>query len=410
MLLSRKNPHPFDSRLGFDFNGHSYTLDGSSANMISCTTLKGLFFNKFIPDEAIEKIMNSSKYLTDVDYKYYMKTSEDIKKEWSESNRLGTCLHNDIEKFLNGLEVTNTSKEYAFFQSFLQENSDLQPYRTEWSIFSELLRISGTIDAVFRNTKGEFILMDWKRSVVTYDEFDNAKFPIEHLKDNKFIQYSIQLNLYRQILEDFYGIRIKDMFIVELHPDNDSYKMIQSPRLEDELKNLFAFRADVLRKMGYTTSELNQYVMNKKAPDASKPINKGKRWSTEEDKQILLFLQEGKSISELSVIHGRSESAIKLRILRHASLLLQTKSKEDVCEHFKINQEELDKFLQSQIKESKSKDPKTKLCDVLEELKYDPSTSPSSSSSGEKIIEEIRPLKKKRNLSFLQRNRISVSK
>jgi len=215
MLLSHKNPHPFDSRLGFDFNGHSYTLDGSSANMISCTTLKGLFFSKFIPEEAIEKIINSSKYLTDVDYKYYKKTSEDIKKEWSESNRLGTCLHNDIEKFLNGLEVTNTSKEYGFFQSFLQENSDLQPYRTEWSIFSELLRISGTIDAVFRNTKGEFILLDWKRSVVTYDEFDNAKFPIEHLKDNKFIQYSIQLNLYRQILEDFYGIRIKDMFIVE---------------------------------------------------------------------------------------------------------------------------------------------------------------------------------------------------
>lgn len=410
MLLSHKNPHPFDSRLGFDFNGHSYTLDGSSANMISCTTLKGLFFSKFIPEEAIEKIINSSKYLTDVDYKYYKKTSEDIKKEWSESNRLGTCLHNDIEKFLNGLEVTNTSKEYGFFQSFLRENSDLQPYRTEWSIFSELLRISGTIDAVFRNTKGEFILLDWKRSVVTYDEFDNAKFPIEHLKDNKFIQYSIQLNLYRQILEDFYGIRIKDMFIVELHPDNDSYKMIQSPRLEDEMKNVFAFRADALRKMGYTTSELNQYVMTKKASDVKVPFsNKGKRWSDEEDKQILSFLQEGKSISQLSVLHGRSEYAIKLRILRHASLLLQQKSKEEVCDHFKINPDDLDKFLQSQIKESKSKDPKTKLCDVLEELKYDPSTSPSSSSSGEKIIEEIRPLKKKKkSIVFTEKQNLSM--
>ena len=201
------------------------------------------------------------------------------------------------------------------------------------------------------------------------------------------------------------------MFLVELHPDNDSYKMIQSPRLEEETKNLFAYRADELRNMGYTTSELSRYMMNKKALTLKQQpyLNKGKRWTNEEDEQILSLMEMGKTIPEISVAHGRSEYAIKLRILRHASLSLQNKTKEEVCEIFKIKQEDLDKYLQSQIKESKLKDPKTKLCDVLEELKYDPSTSPSSSSSGEKIIEEIRPLKKKKkSIVFTDKQNLSI--
>ena len=391
-MLAKQNPHPYDSRIVFNEKSHTYALDGSSTNMVSCTSFKGLFFKKFNPEEAIANILKGDKYLTDPDYKYFNKSSDVIKKEWSEANKMGTYLHSDIENYLNGLQVTNDSKEYGYFQSFLQDNKDLAPYRTEWRIFSELLRLSGTIDAVFKDKEGNYILLDWKRSLVTYGDYDNAKFPLEHLKDNNFIQYSIQLNLYRQIIEDYYGIRIKAMFLIELHPDNTSYKKIEAPRMDDEIHNLFTYRAEALKKLGYTTVELNKYVYTK-SPTSSLPVsNKGKRWTTEEDNQLISLATSGKSPKEIAMKHGRSEHAINLRILRHASSLLQKQSKDDICQKFNIRLDDLENYTQSQMKEAKTKDPKSTFADVIEKLKYDPS-SPSSTSSAE-ILEEIRPLKR----------------
>lgn len=391
-MLAKLNPHPSDTRIVFNESNHTYALDGSSTNMVSCTSFKGLFFKKFDKEGAIANILKSDKYATDPDYKYYNKTSDVIKKEWDDANKLGTHLHSDIENYLNGLKVTNESKEYGYFQSFLQDNNDLTPYRTEWRIFSELLRLSGTIDAVFKDKDGNFVLLDWKRSLVTYGDFDNAKFPLDHLKDNNFIQYSIQLNLYRQILEDHYGIRIKDMFLIELHPDNESYKKIKTPRMEDETYNLFTYRAEALKKLGYTTPELNKYVYTKS--EVSTTItNKGKRWTDAEDNQLVSLAKSGKSSKDIANQHGRSEHAINLRILRHASLVAQKHGKEEACKIFNIRQDDLDNYIQSQIKESKTKDPKATFEDVIEKLKYDPS-SPSSTSSAE-ILEEMRPLRKK---------------
>lgn len=389
-MLAKQNQHPYDHRIVFNESNHTYALDGSSTNMLSCTSFKGLFFKKFNPDEAITNILKGDKYTTDPDYKYFNKTSDVIKKEWADANKLGTHLHSDIEDYLNGLQVKNESKEYGYFLSFLQDNKDLLPYRTEWRIFSELLRLSGTIDAVFKDKEGSYILLDWKRSIVTYGDYDYAKFPLEHLKDNNFIQYSIQLNLYRQIVEDYYGIRIKAMFLIELHPENDSYKKIETPRMEDEIYNLFTYRAEALKKLGYTTPELSKYVYTKTPTVAMS--NKGKRWTAEEDNQLISLATSGKSSKEIAFHHGRSEHAINLRILRHASSLLQKQSKEEVCQRFKIRQEDLESYVQSQIKETKTQDPKATFADVIEKLKYDPS-SPSSTSSAE-ILEEIRPLKR----------------
>lgn len=389
-MLAKQNPHPYDNRIVFNERNHTYALDGSSTNMVSCTSFKSMFFKKFNAEDAIANILKSDKYSSDPDYKYFNKTSDVIKKEWSDANKLGTHLHSDIENYLNGLKVANDSKEFAYFQSFLKDNADLSPYRTEWRIFSELLRLSGTIDAVFRDKDGNYILLDWKRSIVTYGEFENASFPLEHLKDNNFIQYSIQLNLYRQILEDYYNIRIKAMFLIELHPDNDSYKKIETPRMENEIYNLFTYRAEGLKKLGYTTPELSKYVYTKSPTVAVS--NKGKRWTDDEDNKLILLATSGKSPKSIALQHGRSEHAIHLRILRHASLLLNHQSKEDVCQRFNIRIDDLENYVQSQIKETKKKDPKSTFEDVIEKLKYDPS-SPSSTSSAE-ILEEIRPLKR----------------
>jgi ATP-dependent DNA helicase PIF1 len=401
MLLAQRNAHPFDARIQLT-DKHVYILDNSSKDMVSCTTFNGRFFKPFIKTDAIANIIKSDKYLNDPEYKYYQKSTEVIEAEWDFSNKAGTQLHNEIENFLNKVAVSNDSKEYGFFQSFLKDHKDYTPFRTEWIIFAETLRIAGSIDAVFKDPHGNYVIFDWKRSVVTYSDFENAKYPLEHFKDNTFVKYSLQLNMYRHILETFYGIKIKSMFIIELHPDNNSYKKIEVDRWEKEMGDLFALRAEELKKKGYKDSALNQYVFSNNLITTSsssskkdKPANKGKRWTDEEDNRLLDSIKAGKSRAEIAVEHERTENAIFLRILRNAAILLEKKKPIDlVCEIFKLTFKELNDYCEGQISKQRKVDPKASFADAIENLKYDPS-SPSSTSSAE-ILEEIKPLKKKK--------------
>lgn len=401
-MLSKINSHKNDSRVRMNEENHQYFIDNLSKNTVSCTAFLSSFFKKFIVDEAIANILNSEKYLSDPDYKYYKKTEKDIQKEWSDANKDGTALHLDIENFLNNIEINNNSKEYGFFKSFLKDHDSFTPYRTEWIIFSDAFKICGSIDAVFKDSEGNFVLFDWKRSVVTYENFDNAKFPIDHLNDNKFVKYSIQLNLYRHILETCYDIKIKDMFIIELYPDNDSYKKIHVERMEEEIKNLFACRAEALKKSGYTLPELNQYKLTRKNNNTQMAR---KRWTTEQEENMLSSIKQGKTTSEIAIDHCRTENAIRLRILLNAAILLEKNqhTMEEICELYRIKEEDLETYI------SKNKtDPKSKMTDVIEKLKYVPS-SPSSTSSAE-IIEEIKPKKRKIILSEKQNLCIKMMK
>ena len=81
-----------------------------------------------------------------------------------EAAAAGTAMHYDIECYYNQCPNNNTSVEYEYFKQFLEDYPHLEPYRTEWTIFHEELRLSGSIDMVFRNKKdGTFSIYDWKR-------------------------------------------------------------------------------------------------------------------------------------------------------------------------------------------------------------------------------------------------------
>ena len=56
----------------------------------------------------------------------------------------------------NGLEVENDSIEYNHFLQFYQDYSDsLTPYRTEMLVFHEELKLSGSIDMLFKLKDGK---------------------------------------------------------------------------------------------------------------------------------------------------------------------------------------------------------------------------------------------------------------
>jgi ATP-dependent exoDNAse (exonuclease V) beta subunit len=125
----------------------------------------------------------------------------------------------------------------------------LKAYRTEWIVFDEDVKISGSIDMVFENPDGTCQIYDWKRiKEISYQDSWSNKMAktesIKHLPDTNFWHYSLQLNTYREILERKYNKVITDMYLVCMHPENPlkNYERIQVHDLRTEVRQLFKER------------------------------------------------------------------------------------------------------------------------------------------------------------------------
>lgn len=248
-MLALKNPHERDAFISFDEGPHIYTVHGDTT-FTSVTTFIHSHFSHFDADKIIDNMMH--KILNDKTYKYYGMTREQIKEKWSkngqEASGSGTNMHNDIELFYNNVDVTNNSIEFSYFKQFVADFPELKPYRTEWTVYYEEIKLSGSIDMIFENPDGTLKIYDWKRSKgIEYESYGDkcAKTKcINHLPDSNFWHYSLQLNIYRAILEKKYGKTITGMYLICLHPDNynKSYQRIEVHDLREEVENLFLER------------------------------------------------------------------------------------------------------------------------------------------------------------------------
>jgi hypothetical protein len=274
--LAKKNAHPRDEFIEFDEGPHIYTVHGQQG-YTSVTTWNHHHFSLFDADAVIQGILQNRRYKTDPEYKYYGKTSEMIKAEWDKNrdsaSGAGTNMHYDIECYYNELEVSNDSIEFQYFKEFLRdfpnlehipktnryykegEHISLVPYRTEWMIYYEELKLSGSVDMVFENPKdGTIQIYDWKRcKEIAYENMYGKMAlteSISHLPDTNFWHYSLQLNTYKKILEEKYGKRVTGLYLVCLHPDNPykTYDRIEVPFLEKELTELFKERLQEIEK------------------------------------------------------------------------------------------------------------------------------------------------------------------
>ena len=158
---------------------------------------------------------------------------------------------------LSDLIINNTLSgdvEWQYFLKFAQDHHHLKPYRTEWMIFDEDLKIAGSIDMVFENEDGTLSIYDWKRCKEINRANNWKKFAINenisHITDTNYYHYALQLNTYKSILERKYGKQVKELYLVKLHPDdpNNTYELIEVPLLIEEMNNLFQQRIENITK------------------------------------------------------------------------------------------------------------------------------------------------------------------
>ena len=259
--LATKNLHPRDERISFEEGPHIYTIDGVRGSYTSVTTWNHSHFEHFDADKVIDGILKNAKWENDPSYKYYKKTREEMKKMWADkgtsASTKGTGLHYHIELFYNNKLVDDKSIEYQYFLQFQKEHSTLIPYRTDWMIFHEELMLCGSVDMVFKDPEQDGIyIYDWKRVLeFAYEsKYGNktAHTPcISHLPDTNFYHYSLQLNVYRHILEQKYGQKVLGLYLVALHPDNvyKRYEKVQVPFLDKEICDLTAYRLEQVEEI-----------------------------------------------------------------------------------------------------------------------------------------------------------------
>lgn len=242
MLLEQKNKHERDKFISIDDNfaeNHIYWVKDSNDYM-SVSRLYERYFPKFDGDFTIKSLY--SQWQKNPRHKYYGMSIEEIKLQWKTKNKIalnkGTFIHELIENHMNGEKVSNSSPEYLQYLNFIAKNEQLIPYRSEWRVYDEKYKVVGSIDAVYK--KGDkYVIIDFKTNEQIRRQGFNgerALEPFTHLENCEFDKYSLQLSVYRYILEEKYGIEIEDNYLLWLSDKNNSAQLILLPYLKNEVK------------------------------------------------------------------------------------------------------------------------------------------------------------------------------
>lgn len=256
LIDNEMNAHPRDAHIKFyehyEDRHHIYRINGHDQDVPSVTTRISKYWNKFDADEMSSRIANSAR-IHDPNDIYFGMTQQQIKDKWKNNNaaELGTEMHRCIELYYQGKlspEETPQTKEFQqflnYYNNFILSNPTYHPYRNEWIVYNDYpYSIAGSIDMTYENENGDILIVDWKRVDVKkiYDSYRKKGFgPFKHLDDNKYNRYSMQLNVYRHLLEKYYNKRVVGMWLCLFHPDQDTYKIVQVNRMEQEVNDFFA--------------------------------------------------------------------------------------------------------------------------------------------------------------------------
>jgi hypothetical protein len=241
-----------DTRLTFEPKEHIYLLDGNK-QLTAVSTIIDCFFDPF------DSLYNSAN----VSAREGVDQCE-ILERWDctgqESMEVGRFMHEQIEAYYHGEGPTTSYRftyngeyvrvdktvsietELGYFEDFIEKES-IEPFRVEWRIFDETLGIAGTIDLLCKNGDG-YDIIDWKRSrkaSPNEDVWGYGTNGLSHVPDIKYYHYALQQNLYRYMLEEKYGLEIKNMYLVVLHSQFDGYKRYRVKRMDNEIETIIKY-------------------------------------------------------------------------------------------------------------------------------------------------------------------------
>lgn len=193
-------------------------------------------------------------------------TPEEIKARWklksSISCEKGTAVHSYVENYLsnkvfpyplnhirnvfNGEDPVKEKydKIIPLVQKFRKDISGkMIPVRSELVVGDIDYNLCGMIDQVFYNKKsGMLELWDWK----TNEEIDtDSKYklldPISHISNAKLDVYSLQLSLYKHIIEKNTALKFGDSYLTWFNESNDNYQIFKCRDYSKEVCDMIQY-------------------------------------------------------------------------------------------------------------------------------------------------------------------------
>jgi hypothetical protein len=219
---------------------HKYFLDGKE--LISVTTLIHKYQEEFNEDYW-------SQYKAD----QFRLTQKEILRGWNFINKKGTIKGSGIHDYCENLfqnkkyeypkdlilnefgfdpvinEYNTTKKHVDKFYNDVR--GKLIPIRTEMVVYDRESLIAGMVDMLFWNVRmKEFQIWDWKTNKDFTFEMKSRYLlhDLCTLEDCDMEIYSLQLELYKYIIEKVLGIKLGKSYIVWFSHNNESYQIIET--------------------------------------------------------------------------------------------------------------------------------------------------------------------------------------
>lgn len=147
-------------------------------------------------------------------------------------------------------------KEYEITKkhvhNFYNDSYDkLIPIKTELVVRDIESLIGGMVDMLFYNKKtNEFQIWDWKTNKkFSYESEYRMKGDLFFLQASDFEIYSMQLSMYKYIIEKYVPIKLGNSYLVWFSHNNDNYKVIETKDRSYYVKNIVDKRIEEIKKV-----------------------------------------------------------------------------------------------------------------------------------------------------------------
>lgn len=205
--------------LEFNEEKHTYTLAGKKLGASVSSVIKN-FYEPFPEDEAVAITMAKTG-----------KPREQILTEWKEKNdeskERGHRVHSFAERFaFKPNLIPSCPQEEAVVKFWKEKPEWIIPVSVELKMYHKKHLFPGTADLLFFDTRrGEYIIADYKTNEDLFKNYKEKKMlsPFQEILDSPYGHYTIQLSLYKILLEQL-NIPVYRLMVIWLLKDG-TYKM-----------------------------------------------------------------------------------------------------------------------------------------------------------------------------------------
>jgi len=207
-----------DSEIELIEPGHRYILKSDPEfKFTSCTAFIDYFFKPF------DKIAIANK-LTATHPNYKGMSPETLIAQWDQVAVSGTNIHKEIEDYIKNNSAPELHKSKSAIEMIKKIDLCAFEIQPEVRVYSKEIGLAGSIDLLIydKRTK-QYHIRDWKTNkkieMKSYGNKVGTHSATSDIMDCNYYHYSLQLSLYRFILENYYGLKIASTSICHLTED-----------------------------------------------------------------------------------------------------------------------------------------------------------------------------------------------